>query len=53
MLANCHFQKSGKPEFPCNESMSILQCTANMTGDSWNTYTEFYTHSSLPTNSPS
>ena len=46
MLSNCHFQKSGKPLFPCEESMSILDCTKNMTGDSWNTYTEFYTHSS-------
>ena len=46
ILANCHFQKSGKEIFPCNDSMSILECTQNMVGDSWNTYTEFYTHAS-------
>ena len=37
---------SGKEIFPCNDSMSILECTQNMVGDSWNTYTEFYTHAS-------
>lgn len=47
MLSNCHFQKSGKPLFPCSEEKTILECTKNMTGDSWNTYTEFYTHSSI------
>jgi len=46
MLANCHFQKSGKTLFPCDNTMSIFDCTKDMTGDSWNTYTEFYTHAS-------
>lgn len=45
-LSNCHFEKSGKHLFPCESTMSILDCTRNMTGDSWNTYTEFYTHAS-------
>jgi len=46
-LANCHFQKSGKPTFICSNNMSILNCTQNMYGDSWNTYTEFYNHASI------
>jgi len=46
-LANCHFLKSGKPIFICYNNMSILNCTQNMYGDSWNTYTEFYTHASI------
>jgi len=46
-LANCHFLKSGKPIFICSSNMSILNCTQNMSGDSWNTYTEFYTHASI------
>ncbi len=46
MLANCHFQKSAKPVFLCETGMSIMDCTRNMSGDSWNTYTEFYTHAS-------
>jgi len=47
LLANCHFQKSGKPVFICYNNMSILNCTQNMSGDSWNTYTEFYAHASI------
>ena len=47
-FANCHFEKSGLKTYPCNENDSIEECTRDMTKSvlAFNTYTEFYTHTS-------
>ena len=47
-FANCHFEKSGLKKYPCGESDSIEECTKDMTESvlAFNTYTEFYTHTS-------
>lgn len=47
-FANCHFEKSGLKKYPCGENDSIKQCTRDMAESvlAFNTYTEFYTHTS-------
>ena len=47
-FANCHFEKSGLKKYPCGENDSIEECTKDMTESvlAFNTYTEFYTHTS-------
>ena len=47
-FANCHFEKSGLRKYPCSENDSIEECTRDMAKSvlAFNTYTEFYTHTS-------
>ena len=43
-FANCHLGKSGRQTYPCEDSMSIKQCTGDMDVLAFQTYTEFFTH---------
>lgn len=47
-FANCHFEKSGLKTYPCGKDESIADCTGDMAKSvlAFNTYTEFYTHTS-------
>ncbi|XP_028402035.1 uncharacterized protein LOC114524977 [Dendronephthya gigantea] len=47
-FANCHFEKSGLKTYPCSKNDSIVDCTKDMAKSvlAFNTYTEFYTHTS-------
>ena len=47
-FANCHFEKSGLKTYTCSENESIEECTREMAKSvlAFNTYTEFYTHTS-------
>ena len=47
-FANCHFEKSGLKTYSCSENDSIEECTRDMANSilAFNTYTEFYTHTS-------
>lgn len=47
-FANCHFKKSGLKTYPCADNDSIEACTKDMAQSvlAFNTYTEFYTHTS-------
>lgn len=47
-FANCHFKKSGLKTYPCADNDSIKACTKDMAQSvlAFNTYTEFYTHTS-------
>ena len=43
-FANCHLEKSGRQVYPCDDTMTIRQCTGNMDNVAFQTYTEFFTH---------
>lgn len=47
-FANCHLSKSGLETYPCSNDQSIEECTKDMAKSvlAFNTYTEFYTHTS-------
>ena len=45
-FSNCHLEKSGRPTHTCYASMTIRQCTGNMDAVAFQTYTEFFTHTS-------
>jgi hypothetical protein len=44
-LTNCHLKKSGKKTFFCPINKEFQECSNEIEGDAWNTYTTFYTHS--------
>ena len=43
-FANCHLEKSGRQTYPCNDDMTIRECTGDMDHDAYQTYTHFFTH---------
>lgn len=43
-FANCHLAKSGRQVYPCDDTMTIQECTGTMDDVSFQTYTEFFTH---------
>ena len=43
-FANCHLNKSGKQTYPCNDEMTIRECTEDMDQNAYQTYTHFFTH---------
>lgn len=47
-FANCHLSKSGLETYPCDNDQTIKDCTKDMAKSilAFNTYTEFYTHTS-------
>lgn len=47
-FANCHLEKSGRMTYPCPSGRSIKDCTSPEVMDNFafQTYTEFFTHSS-------
>ena len=47
-FANCHLSKSALETYPCDDDQTIEECTKDMAKNvlAFNTYTEFYTHTS-------
>ena len=43
-FANCHLAKSARQTYPCTDSMTIEECTRDIDPVSFQTYTEFFTH---------
>ena len=43
-FANCHLEKSGRTTYPCTDDMSVKECTLDMDSVAFQTYTEFFTH---------
>ena len=45
-FANCHFEGSGRPTYPCPKDSNIRDCTSNenMDDSSFQIYTQFFTH---------
>ena len=43
-FANCHLAKSAKQTYPCDDTMTIEECTRDMNPVAFQTYTEFFTH---------
>ena len=45
-FANCHFEGSGRPTYPCPKDSNIKYCTSkeNMDDSSFQIYTQFFTH---------
>lgn len=37
-LLNCESAAAGRPQYPCNDDMTLRECTGDMDPDTWNTY---------------
>ena len=43
-FVNCHLEKSGRQVYPCDDIMTIRECTGSMDNVAFLAYTDFFTH---------
>ena len=43
-FTNCFLQKTGRETYPCTADAEMSSCTATMSSEAYNTFTEFFTH---------